>query len=488
MGLASVLCATATLGPWRWAGADTPAPPTTLIGYNASAQSVGARFTFNVPGVVPLPNENLLEEDVPFSRVDVGSGPVVDSLSAPYYPGDVAANMGSLLSAFGAPPGVPNDTLLANARYPTSPGFPAHAAFGGNPPAGSPLAPSVFSAVSNAGAGGGNAVSTVSNLALDPMGKTPPLGLPPGPPGSAGVLDVGNFNASNAVTVGPASMTATSSSQVRALDIAGMVDVSALTASAGVTSDGTTATPSAVLRLGQVTVDGTAAYINGTGVHIAGTRRGSAAGSPAVLQKTLDATLAQDGITIRTLDPRLTTNGAEGTANAGGLSVTLSHQLDVPFIPGEPTIPVPGLGNFGLPAGLYTVTTSVIFGMARAGVSASALAPAAAPNSTTGGSAGPSGIGTATTAGTSSPGDASSIGLAPLGGVSGSERSLPATGPGSGQVPVASSPSPSSTAADFPIRGIPAPLGWAVAALLACLLCAYPLLLLARWQFLAGRR
>ena len=63
---------------------------------------------------------------------------------------------------------------------------------------------------------------------------------------------------------------------------------------------------------------------------------------------------------------------------------------------------------------------------------------------------------------------------------------MPATGPGSA---TSNPPTPTPTSATaFPIRGIPAPLGWLITALLACLLLAYPLLLLARWQFLAGRR
>ena len=36
---------------------------------------------------MPLPNENLIEEDVPFARTNVAGGPVVDSVAAPYYPG-----------------------------------------------------------------------------------------------------------------------------------------------------------------------------------------------------------------------------------------------------------------------------------------------------------------------------------------------------------------------------------------------------------------
>ncbi len=75
---------------------------------------------------------------------------------------------------------------------------------------------------------------------------------------------------------------------------------------------------------------------------------------------------------IRLLDPQQTSNGAQATANSGGLVVSLIRQFAIPFIPGEPTIPIPMLGNVGLPAGDYTMTTSVTFGLAEATVDASA--------------------------------------------------------------------------------------------------------------------
>ena len=457
----------------------------TLVGFNATTQAIGAQFAFNVPGVVPLPNENLIEEDVPFSRVNVGGGPVVDSLSAPYYPGDVAANLGSLLATFGAPPSIPNDPILAEAKFPTSPGFPAASSFGGTPPAGSPLAPSIFSAVSHAAVGGGDATAAISDLALDSLGSKAPLPVPGAPSGASSLLDVGNVSAANTVGVGSSSIQATSTSQVKAINIAGMVDISGLTGTAAATSDGTTATPTASLQLGQVTVDGVKAFIDNTGVHIAATSTGTLGVTPATLQTTLNATLAQDGISIRVLDPKLTTNGAEGTANAGGLSVALAHQFDVPFIPGEPTIPVPQLGNVGLPAGLYTVTTSITFGMAQVDVSATALAAGDATGSGAAGS-GSTDAGGVTPPDSSSFGSSSGTGLATLGDTSGAVQDLSTTGPGSADanrtLPIATS------ATAFPIPGVPAPLGWAVGALLLCILLAYPLLLVARWQFLAGKR
>ena len=141
------------------AGADT-----TLVGYNASALAVGAQFAFNVPNVVPLPNENLIEEDAPFSRTTVGGGPVVDAISAPYYPGDIAADLGSLLIEFGAPSLPINDPLLAQAKYPTSPGYPGHASFG-------PV-PSVVSSVADASDSGGDASGTLTNNLIN-FGGTP---------------------------------------------------------------------------------------------------------------------------------------------------------------------------------------------------------------------------------------------------------------------------------------------------------------------------
>ena len=88
---------------------------TSLVGYNASALAIGSQYAFNIPGLVPLPNENLIEEDVPFARTNVGAGPVVDSIG-PDYPGDIAASLGSLLLEFGAPSLPINDPLLAESK------------------------------------------------------------------------------------------------------------------------------------------------------------------------------------------------------------------------------------------------------------------------------------------------------------------------------------------------------------------------------------
>jgi hypothetical protein len=470
-------------------GADS-----SIAGYNAGGLAIGAQFAFNVPGVVPLPGENLIEDDVPFARTNVGQGPLVDSIGAPYYPGDIAANLGSLLAEFGAPPsaGGLNDTNLAHTQFPNSPSAPSQASFGVSPSTGTPANPSIFYSSSHATASGGDATGVLSDFALDNVGAAPAASslLPSSSPTAAqSLVDVGNVSATDKVSLSDSSITSTATSQVNGIQIAGLVDVAGLTSTANATSDGTTGTPTASLHMGQVTVNGESAYIDDTGVHITSTNAPAAIVTPAQLQQTVDSTLSQDGISIRLIDPKLTNQGAQASADAGGLAVSISHQLDVPFIPGEPTLPVPELGNTGLPAGLYTVTTSMTFGLAQANVQAN-VAPATGNTGNTGAAA------AASTSSSSTTGNSGSGGFETFGNTGNTgtgtfgTTSVQPTGPGSSaaaSLPAQSLQAPSS-ATDFPIRGIPAPLGWVVVLLALSLIGAYPFLLLAKWQFTPGRR
>jgi hypothetical protein len=456
---------------------------TTLVGYNASALAIGTQFAFNVPGVVPLPNENLIEDDVPFARTTVGGGPVVDSIGAPYYPGDIAANLGTLLQTFGAPALPVNDPLLAQTKFPASPGYPAQAAFPTGVKPGGPA--QVAQGAADSSATGGDATGTVTNLSIANLLNLNKLPIIGGilSSTSSSIFDVGNISATNKVTVGTSSITSTATTTLGDIDIAGLVDIAGMTANAVATSDGTTGTPTAAVKLGNVTVDGTSAYIDSTGVHLDKSTTAPAGITLAQLQQTLNSTLGQDGVTIRLVDPQQTSTGAQATANSGGLVIALTHQFAIPFIPGEPTIPIPELGNVGLPAGDYTMTTSVTFGLAEASVDGSALAANTGATGNTG--AGTAAV-TPSTAGT--VGNSGATGNTGFGftGNTGSAQSLAPTGTGASTT----TPTPGPTnATAFPISGIPPPLGWTITALLACILLAYPLLLLARWQFAAsGRR
>ena len=483
---ASALLATASLG-MTVAGAQG-----NLVGYNASTLAIGAQFAFNVPNLVPLPNENLIEEDVPFARTNVGAGPVVDALSAPYYPGDVAADLGSLLAEFGAPPGIPNDPLLAESKYPASPGYGSSASFGVSPSNATPAQPSIFSADSDASDGGGDATGTLSDLALDQEGSS--SSVPSS--NSASPVDVGNISATDSVKVGASSVTDSASTQVTGIDIAGMVDIAGLTTSASATSDGTTGTPTSTLHLGAVTVDGQPAYIDNTGVHVT-TASSSATGfEPAQLQELVNGTLSQDGITIALLSPTLTTNGAQASANAGGLQIVDLASARRPVHPRrthhsgprarqhrparrplhghhlhhlrprpgqrERHHPDSGLGELG-----------------QLGCRLRRHAPAASTSSgTLSGSVLASG----------NTGDTGSTSYSGNSGVSTPTGSAQATAPAEAAGTPAVPPSLASSATAFPIRGIPPPLGWTITALLGCLILCYPLLLLARWQFIAPRR
>jgi hypothetical protein len=305
-------------------------------------------------------------------------------------------------------------------------------------------------------------------------------------PGGAAALEVGSIQSSNSVTVATSTINAVANSVLKTISIAGMIDITQLSSDASSASDGTTGTPTASLHLGQVTVNGQPAYIDDQGVHVAGNSAYvPGAPTPAQLQKSLDTTLAQDGIQVRLLDPQQTANGAEGVANSGGLVISISRDFSIPFVNTgaltggnvqpciNTTIPPPinqqTLGNVCLPAGNYTAVTSITLGLATTDVNAGAIQPL---NTTTTELPGGLDLGTGGTlpllGGETSVGNLTGPGVSPTGGPSQS-----AFGP---------------RLLHFPIRGIPAPVGWVALGAVLCVLFAYPMMLMARWQFLVGRR
>jgi hypothetical protein len=460
--LSSGLTTLAALAASPAAHADTGS---SLGGYTVNAQALGLQFALNVPNLLPLPDQNIIEADAPFARTNVSNGPVVDALGAPYYPGDVAANLGTLLATFSSqiPPtfaAMLNDSAEAHAQYPTTPGTPGDTAFGPTAQAGLPL--QVGSAVSHADANGGTVTSTLTDLTMGPV-------------------DVGSIQASNAVALAGSSVKATATSVVRTVSIAGVLDVSQLVGTSSAGSDGTTGTPASTLQVGTVTVMGMPAYIDNTGVHVAGqTPPDPGLGlTPQSAQQTLNATFAQDGITVRLADPTTTTNGAEGRGDAGGLIVSISHDVSIPFVPIAQLPPsltsqLP-LGNVGIPAGTYTVVTSMTLGSAVTDTSATVI-PAFPTDNGGGAGLGTSGLDT---------GLGSDQGLTSSSGGFGAVPTSP-TGPGTGTVGAA--PSPGLALFNARPFGLPAPVGWVVAAFALCLLVMYPMLLIARWQFLGSRR
>ena len=450
-----------------------------VVGETVTAQAYPVQVGFDIPGLIPLPNENIIEADVPFSRTLVSSGPTVDSRAAPYYPGDILANLGGLESEF-LPPQLPNTPwpFMADAQYPTTAAAPGSSTFGPTPPPGLPVSPMALSGVAHASETGGDAAGTVTDLVFGPgMGS-----------GGAPMLEVASEAANDTVTIGSATVQASAASVLKSIEIAGMVDISELTSNATSSSDGTTGTPTAAVHIGSVTVDGQQAYIDNQGVHVVGNGSPNS-GIPTVaqLQSSLNQTLSQDGVSIRLVDPKQTANGAEGIADTGGLVVSISHNFSVPFVNTgaltnnalQPCIPTQdvtgplgsqGLGNFCLPAGNYTAVTSITLGYANTDVNANVIQGLGGLGTDLGG------LGGSTLAGGAADAGLASLSQGSLGSV---------TGPGS----TGSSQSLGRRSAlRFPIRGIPAPVGWVVVGALLCVLFAYPMMLAARWQFLVGRR
>jgi hypothetical protein len=469
-----------------WADAGTSVTPagcgsntagTTLAGTTATLESLGAQVSFALaPGLLPL-SGNLVEDDLSFTRTSINNGPQMTVQAAPWYPGDIAANAGSLASAFGVPFPIPNDPLQAFASYPPSPLEPSDSTF---PPAVAIpssllVKPSVASAQAHAGPdkSNRNAVDATAVSALTGLD----FGAAPHLP-----VSLGTVQSTNAAIPGSSCLTASATATVRAINLAGLVSIASISSVASAQSDGTTGQPTATLQVGQVTVDGMSAFIDNKGIHFPGSNAPSNGFTPQQMQVIVDNTLSQDGISVRLLDPTTTTNGAEASANSGALVITLSHAIDIPYVPGEPTIPIPGLGNEGLPSGVYQATTAITLGSTVVDVNAAAL-----PSTDSGsGNTGNTGTGVTSTTPVTAP---TGFGIGTLGGVT--NVSVP-SGPGVAATPPAAAPTSSGLVRHllgFHIPGIPSvPGGWIVLGVIACVLFTYLMLMVAWAQLLKGRK
>ncbi|HEX3898810.1 MAG TPA: hypothetical protein VHW74_06525 [Mycobacteriales bacterium] len=415
---------------------------TALAGSTASAEAVGAQVAFNiVPGPLPL-SGNLVEDDVSFARTLVSTGPQASVQAAPFYPGDTAANLSSLLSSDGIALPIPNYPLQAFASYPASPKEPANSSF----PAKEPTSASLASASAHASATHVTAVATIAQL-------------------GAGPVTVAKIQSTNAVTPATSCLTAHASTVVQGIDLAGLVHISTLDSTATAQTDGTKAVPVAAVHIGPVTVAGLSASIDAQGIHILNKVPTVLGLTPELVQDTLDQTFKADGLTVRLLEATKSTQGGTAAADSGALVITLSHAIDIPYLPGEPTVPVPGLGNVPLPSGLYKATVTVTLGAST--VQAVATVP---PGSVTT----PSGV---PTPGISSTGGAPPISSSlPPGGASSTEPAQP---------PEVAAPGGSGLSVF--VRGASAPIGWVLVGILLCLLFGYPMLYGAWAQLLKGR-
>jgi hypothetical protein len=286
-------------------------------------------------------------------------------------------------------------------------------------------------------------------------------------PGSTPLLNVGRIQSTIDIVPGASCLTVAAASTVGAIDIAGIVHISSLASQAGTKTDGKTSQQAGDLHVGRVTVRGMDAFIDAQGIHVLGRDAPLRGITPQQMQTILNNTLGQDGISVRMLEPTSTSNGSEGKANSGALTITFNHAVYVPYIPGEPNIPIPGLGNQALPSGLYNAVTTVTLG---------------------------SSIVAANAAGVPSFGGLPGVGSVVPPALSGTETH-PAVGVGSAiGPPIPSAAAPSVAPPNVGTRilrafvaGATVPVGWLILGLLLCAMVSYQMLLGAWSQLLKGR-
>ncbi|MHB1913055.1 MAG: hypothetical protein ACYCTI_13510, partial [Acidimicrobiales bacterium] len=348
------------LGLGQAARAATPAPSPTcspaqlaasanasgsdIAGYTLAGSAAGYRYELDSPGLLPVGNAqtgNITELDVPYARENVSTGPLVASLGSAAYPGDTAAGIGSALAEFGLK-GVPNDPVLASAAYPPSPNSPASSSY---PATAEPSTANAGAAQAAADQNGGSSEASVSSYSLA-SGATQEAGG-------------GSAQSNAAVHLGAACVDSASDAAVSGIVVAGIIHIASVSGSARAMSDGIKAVPAASLHVGDVTVAGLAAYIDQSGIHLAG-QQPVGYGVVTAVQAALDAALQSDGITIKLLNPQTSVNGADATVSSGGVDIVVQRTLPALGVPGVPAISVPGqppipLGTPGVPV-RYQVT------------------------------------------------------------------------------------------------------------------------------------
>jgi hypothetical protein len=438
-------------------GAAAPAG-NQVAGYDLSAQATGARYDLASPGLLPVgdPHEGtIMEFDVPLARGSVSEGPVVDSLGSPAYPGDTAAHLGTAIATFGGP-ALPNDPVVAEATYPPSPGHGGSEQFG---PSGGGAGAGTASAT--AGQDGGTAQSTAAATSFSPAGSTP-------------AASADSSTTTTHIDLGATCVSAQATATSGAVDLAGgLIHIAGVTGTAAARSDGTTGVPDAHLAVGRVTVGGLAAFIDHDGIHLAG-QQPVGYGVVAQVQAALNNALHTYGLGVKLIDPVTTVTPGAASADSGGLEVTIDRQLPATGVPGVPAISVPGQPPIPVGTPPAPLHIEVVYGGAK--VSADATIAPPFPNLATPSISAP--------AGTTGPGSGATLGsgssLSPTTPLTSSGAVGAISGPGA-------APSLQLARSGGPASGVPAPVGWIIAGVLASLVLAGPLFGYARWQLLEGR-
>ncbi|HVA73646.1 MAG TPA: hypothetical protein VNF71_03690 [Acidimicrobiales bacterium] len=433
-----------------------------LAGFNLGATSAVVQFELNSPGLLPLGDPtvgNIFSADVPLARTTASSGPQIDALGSPIYPGDPGAHAGTAIATFGGP-SLPNDPVLAEATYPPTPTTKTSESFSVPGVSNGAFSVGPASSQSQGSPTGASVDSTIGDIGIGP------------PVGSAtNLVHIQSAHATNAMQIGDSSVSSIATSVATGIDVAGQIQISSVEGTAGGTSDGNNGTPKAALTIGKVTVAGQPAYIDQDGVHLVGQNAGGPGVTVAngVLQN-----LANQGISVHTISPTEVTNGPVGSGDSGAVVVTLTTSTpDVPgagsLVPGAP--PVPGAPSIPL-------VINILIGNADATANASPLPNFNFGSSDFGNSVASTGSGTDT--GSSGSGLTGASGIAPT--LSPTTVTIPPTGPGS------SAQAARRFSAVLAGLGKPMSVGLIIGLLFLALCASGGMLGYARWQLIDGRR
>jgi hypothetical protein len=434
-------------------------PGANLAGINTTGYASGIQISPLTPGLVgagDVGQGNLVEAAIPYATTSTSTGPSNSAIASPAYPGDTASQIGNLMATFASqvPTSVQNllnYPAVARADYPAQVSVGTSSKY--SPPGGSTTG--ALSASANAGPAGATGQATTNNLAF-----------------AAALVSVDSSTASSSTQIGASSAEVSAQTDVSTVKLLGTaIVISGISSRASASSNGTIGQETSDFSISSVTVAGVPASIGPDGITL---KSSSTLGVLVSDANQVLVALKQAGISVHTIAPVTTEDGAAASVTSGGLVIAFQDS-NVPNPGGN--VPVSSLGldlNLGITEASANATALPAITPIPVPPLSSGLTPSVTPSisgtSSVGSSTGPS---TQIATSGSSPG-ASSTGPSLATGSSAPSQTQPSTIP------------PATPAAT--VLGAPVKVAWMVIAFLLSLVASGPLLGYANWQLLRGRK
>lgn len=333
----------------------TPAPTASLGGWNVTADGNVVDIVIdNATGLAGI--HPFTEADFPEAQSTFETGPFGSGLATVFWPGSAGGNFGSLSAELGLPSqlapllGKLNDPVRASTQYPAGP-------LVSDFPKGAPSGAIEMHAESNAS--GTSAVAALSDETVPKLVT---------------------FSSAKGTSSSTAASTAngTASSDLSGVSLlGGLIDIGSITSTANASSNGTSATGSAITHIGQITVLGQPASLGSDGLVLPNLSNKLGPFIGPVVQNLLTESIDALGLKLTQFPNINTINGAAATESAGGIQLELTPpasaaplleqlaSLIAPFFPPQAAI-IPTL-----PGLLQGSTVTITLGRAAASAAAS---------------------------------------------------------------------------------------------------------------------